>query len=686
MFPFSNLSISPPHFSCIPESADFRKPSTANLPYLYATLQTSKEKRLLCPPAMAFYNLGRITTDSGLSVAIPKVVLRGDSYGRIALWAVPEVGNWDMISDKVPAHEPAFIASLSNAWASMKTSPCGIIDNLLKSIDGAGVLGGGDHSPRYPSPGPPTHPTDSLSRESSTSNNSNNSNTTTCKLTASVYIPALGRLVCGREDGTIVIVSANQTIMLQLLLGRHLSYDDWPHHQILYGHSGRVNTLLYPHQLEERYDVAHLISGGVDFSVCLWDIFTGALLHRFSVHAGEITQMFAPPKECSARVLTCVCSVASDHSVALISLRERKCLMLASRHLFPISTIKWRPLDDYMIVGCIDGSIYVWQMETGHLDRVLHGMAAEEILSACDASGSVTTAGDRFVNPALHLFRGLRHRNLAAIKAAAARGLHNISTHLERQRMDVIDGSIKGRGAPLLIQGLRTNPKDQESHILFFDVEALIVQLLSEEYAQLSPNTLESRGLTRNLEYKRYSEMASSPETAHKLSGLLAKMKDTAENAAQKIQAKADSIGFKSGAGDISVNFHRKSSVASGGSGGGGTEDSMPRSPGGRGSMVGGGGGSGGYTGETHLPMEIARLLISLLHAWGLDPDLDKVCESKLGLLRPLRPVCFGQISKGGYMSLLLPTYLSTLDDQQKVRRFWYFFCWDFNSYFSLLF
>lgn len=26
-----------------------------------------------------------------------------------------------------------------------------------------------------------------------------------------------------------------------------------------------------------------------------------------------------------------------------------------------------------MIVGCSDGAVYVWQMETGHLDRVLHG-------------------------------------------------------------------------------------------------------------------------------------------------------------------------------------------------------------------------------------------------------------------------------------------------------------------------
>lgn len=65
--------------------------------------------------------------------------------------------------------------------------------------------------------------------------------------------------------------------------------------------------------------------------------------------------------------------MASDHSVTLLSLTERKCVCLASRHLFPVTTIKWRPLDDFMIIGCSDGTVYVWQMETGHLDRVLQG-------------------------------------------------------------------------------------------------------------------------------------------------------------------------------------------------------------------------------------------------------------------------------------------------------------------------
>ncbi|GBP85438.1 WD repeat-containing protein 7 [Eumeta japonica] len=58
--------------------------------------------------------------------------------------------------------------------------------------------------------------------------------------------------------------------------------------------------------------------------------------------------------------------------------------------------------------------------------------------------------------------------------------------------------------------------------------------------------------------------------------------------------------------------------------------------------------------------MEIAQILISLLHAWGLDPDLDRVCESKLGLLRPMVPICFGVVSRHGHMAVQLPTRLGS--------------------------
>ncbi|CAB0036498.1 unnamed protein product [Trichogramma brassicae] len=265
------------------------------------------------------------------------------------------------------------------------------------------------------------------------------------------------------------------------------------------------------------------------------------------------------------RIQKCICSVASDHSVTLLSLAERKCVVLASRHLFPVVTIKWRPGDDFMIVGCSDGAVYVWQMETGHLDRVLHGIIAEEVLYACDentlaTSGSTGGGGGELglANPAVHFFRGLRHRNLSAIRHATQRGLHQLQ-QLHGGHGNDHGNQMRARGAPLNIQGFRSNPKDPESHILFFDIEGLIGDGWNSDNAKGS--------LKRN-----------------------------------------------------------------------------------------------GAFSEPNSTMEIAQLLLSLLHAWGMDADLDRVCESKLGLLRPMVPVSFGVISKGGYMSFLLPTYQTHLE------------------------
>ncbi|XP_042906902.1 WD repeat-containing protein 7 isoform X2 [Parasteatoda tepidariorum] len=582
--------------NCDGSSEDFHSKSKAmDQPLLYGTLALPNEKRLLCPPVMSF------TSARGHS---EKILLRGDSNGRVSFWNLPTIADADVkkiISDKVapcPEHHPKSTISLQEAWDSMSPTPAGILDQML--------------TPDYPN----------------------------FKLTASVYLPLQGRLVLGREDGSIIIISATQTVLLQLLYGKHQTYEDWPPHQLLHGHNGRVNCLLYPHLIHNRYDIAHLLSGGVDFSVCLWDIYTGTLLHRFCVHAGEITQLIVPPVNCNNRVLHSICSVASDHSVSLLALKDKKCIMLASRHLFPIQVIKFRPLDDFMIVGCADGSVYVWQMETGHLDRYVQGLPAEEILSACDEN--IVSSGDRMTNPAIHFLRGLRHRNLAAIRHATQRGLnqlHHPQAHPSPQ--SAIDGTEmqRSRAQPLMIQGLKTNPKDQDSHVLFFDIEALVVQLLSEEYASLSPGQLEVQGLINPSEQQKYLALSTSPETQKKFSGLLAKVKDTAENAAQKIQAKAESVGFKTTSGEITIR--RKDSGESNGSDGKKTRQMN--------------------LAETNLTMEIAQLLLSLLHAWGLDSELDRVCENKLGLLRPMRPVCFGLLSRGGHMALILPTYLHTL-------------------------
>lgn len=149
------------------------------------------------------------------------------------------------------------LTSLTESWSQMCPSPVGILDQL-------NVFG-----------------------------------ESTVKLTASIYLPQQSRLVVGREDGSIIIVPATQTVMLQLLYGNLQSDREWPPHQILSGHRGRVNCLLCPSLAHSRYDKAHLVSGGVDFAVCLWDLYSGTLLHRFCVHAGEIMQLLVPPNNCS---------------------------------------------------------------------------------------------------------------------------------------------------------------------------------------------------------------------------------------------------------------------------------------------------------------------------------------------------------------------------------------------------
>ena len=51
--------------------------------------------------------------------------------------------------------------------------------------------------------------------------------------------------------------------------------------------------------------------------------------------------------------------------MALLSLTERKCLLVASCHSSPVECVRWRLVEDFLLVSCVDGKLYVWQIETG---------------------------------------------------------------------------------------------------------------------------------------------------------------------------------------------------------------------------------------------------------------------------------------------------------------------------------
>lgn len=126
------------------------------------------------------------------------------------------------------------------------------------------------------------------------------------------------------------------------------------------------------------------------------------------------------------------------------------------------------------IIGCRTcTNLWIMLIHVGHLDRVVHGITAEEILNNCDENA---TPMESLVNPNITLTQALKRRNLATFKNLAQQKLqiqsgtsHQASTH----RSDF----LKQQTYPMFIQGIRANLKDPDIHILFFDTESLIGQL-----------------------------------------------------------------------------------------------------------------------------------------------------------------------------------------------------------------
>ncbi|OQV20247.1 WD repeat-containing protein 7 [Hypsibius exemplaris] len=549
----------------VADSQHFRRTisstGTGNIPaVLFGVMKVPNATPLACEPAWTIFRSPKSTGQYPFRVE--NYIVRGDARGRILVWAIPEYTKEELttITDgkaAVPEHTPMETTDMDTEWDRLTRRLPGLIDRA--EFEDGGAL----------------------------------------KITSSLYAPIHGRMFLGMEDGAIIMLPALQKLSTQLFIGKKPS--DMPVYRFLRGHEGKVTALLYPNQDDQRYDPGMLISGGIDFTVRVWDLYQCQLQHTFVCQAGEILQLITPPSGCNARVLHSICSIASDHSVALLSLKERKAIMMASRHVFPIQAVKWRPVDDFLLVQCTDGTVYVWQMETGHLDRVVQGGAAEDVMRAVDeefGEGSGNGfANDVGGNTTLQLFRAIKHRNMDAVRQAAKAGLKNLGGNAAGGGVN--DGWSKTFfGHPLTVQPVRSSPLDQENHLLLFDVEALVLQLLQEEnrtdlISDIGKNTPRTDG--KPAEWRSSSTIPGSASSA-------------ATSAADQYHSKPPQkqIAFA--------------------------------------------------TEGMSMTVEVAQLLVSLLYAWGLDPEMDRLCVEKLGMLQPKQAVNYGIISKSGYMTLLLPT------------------------------
>jgi hypothetical protein len=207
----------------------------------------------------------------------------------------------------------------------------------------------------------------------------------------------MDRLAFGTDNGYIYIIPALK--LLSNIFLNNIQLKDSFDIQTLIGHNQTITCLIHPHSEYTRYDIQHLLSGSTDHSIRLWDLSSSTLLHMFTIHSGTILMFHIPPPMLNVKVQYCVCSIANDHSVSLISLKERKIVILANRQLYPVVGLRWRINDDFLLIKCSDGSLYVWQIETGNLDRVAYGVLADELFEWYNDPRIVNSNGDSQIDP-----------------------------------------------------------------------------------------------------------------------------------------------------------------------------------------------------------------------------------------------------------------------------------------------
>jgi WD40 repeat protein len=108
-----------------------------------------------------------------------------------------------------------------------------------------------------------------------------------------------------------------------------------------------------------------LVSGGSDFRVVVWKASTGAPLHAFSQHSAPIEHLIGPPKR-DKRWKSCFLSVGGD-AVCVLSLQNFNCQYVLGGHSSDLVSLVWRADQDFLVVGCNDGAVFVWELGTGSL-------------------------------------------------------------------------------------------------------------------------------------------------------------------------------------------------------------------------------------------------------------------------------------------------------------------------------
>ncbi|KAL5107187.1 WD repeat-containing protein 7 [Taenia crassiceps] len=260
------------------------------------------------------------------------------------------------------------------------------------------------------------------------------------------------------------------------------------------GHHGAVLSLLHPFSFSldsTAFRPNLFLSGGVDFAVCLWDleaILSGdekreiSPMAVFYNHAAPIIALVVGPVTRPSFFAACVVVVADDGTVSVLSPNDKYTLIRArtasggyANTPATVHAISWRLAEMMLLILAADGSLAVWDIRSGQLERCEMGSAAVEIFNT---GSEAFTIGSRPL-PSLPSFFTCP----ANQSASAASVSHRTAAGRITRRNSVTDPSARFL-PPLLLQSAGANIYGGPAAFVFhFDPEALVSNLLSTAVA-----------------------------------------------------------------------------------------------------------------------------------------------------------------------------------------------------------
>ncbi|CDI97105.1 fras1 related extracellular matrix protein [Echinococcus multilocularis] len=261
------------------------------------------------------------------------------------------------------------------------------------------------------------------------------------------------------------------------------------------GHCGAVLALLHPFSFafdSTTFRPNLFLSGGDDFAVRLWDL--EAILFGdeekgetnplavFYNHAAPIIALLVGPVTRPSSLAGCVIVVADDGTVSVLSPNDKYTLIRArtasggyANTPATVHAISWRLAEMLLLILAADGSLAVWDIRSGQLERCEMGSTAVEIFN----TGSETFTIGSSPLPSLPSFFTCPVNQ----SASAASVSHRTAAGRITRRNSVTNQSARFL-PPLLLQSVGINVCGGPAAFVFhFDPEALISNLLSSAIA-----------------------------------------------------------------------------------------------------------------------------------------------------------------------------------------------------------